>query len=278
MIQGFETREITDIPIRAFVKSAEGVLHKKVKQVDQYEQTEWLSFKNFDLPIAVFGVLRGTGDLIKNCLSIPQIFYYFDHAYYLGARHSNSQAVNEKIYRIVKNDYNLTYIDQLNDIDKERIEKYKKYIEIKPWKKEGRYILVLPPSDFAKTYYHIPNWEEDTINQLKQYTKKDIVVRQKDLSNLNKSLDEQLNEAYACVTFNSTACIDAVLNGVPSFCDGISCGMPVSQLDLSQIENPIYSDKREKWIDSLLANQFTLTEIENGVAYEKVSRNNLRVI
>ena len=278
MIQGFETREITDIPIRAFVKSAGGVLHKKVKQVDQYEQTEWLSFKNFDLPIAVFGVLRGTGDLIKNCLSIPQIFYYFDHAYYLGARHSNSQAVNEKIYRIVKNDYNLTYIDQLNDIDKERIEKYKKYIEIKPWKKEGRYILVLPPSDFAKTYYHIPNWEEDTINQLKQYTKKDIVVRQKDLSNLNKSLDEQLNEAYACVTFNSTACIDAVLNGVPSFCDGISCGMPVSQLDLSQIENPIYSDKREKWIDSLLANQFTLTEIENGVAYEKVSRNNLRVI
>ena len=270
MIQGFETREITDIPIRAFVKSAGGVLHKKVKQVDQYEQTEWLSFKNFDLPIAVFGVLRGTGDLIKNCLSIPQIFYYFDHAYYLGARHSNSQAVNEKIYRIVKNDYNLTYIDQLNEKDKERIEKYKKHIEIKPWKKEGRYILVLPPSDFAKTYYHIPNWEEDTINQLKQYTKKDIVVRQKDLSNLNKSLDEQLNDAFACVTFNSTACIDAVLNGVPSFCDGISCGMPVSQLDLSQIENPVYSDKREKWIDSLLANQFTLTEIENGVAWNRL--------
>ena len=69
MIQGFETREVTDKPIRAFVKSANGILHKKTKQVDQYEQTEWLSFKNFDLPIAVFGSLRGTGDLIKNCLS-----------------------------------------------------------------------------------------------------------------------------------------------------------------------------------------------------------------
>ena len=34
MIQGFETREITDIPIRAFVKSADGTIHKKVKTVD----------------------------------------------------------------------------------------------------------------------------------------------------------------------------------------------------------------------------------------------------
>jgi len=277
MIQGFETREVTDKPIRAFVKSANGILHKKTKQVDQYEQTEWLSFKNFDLPIAVFGSLRGTGDLIKNCLSIPQIFYYFDHAYHLGTRHSNNNLINDRIYRIVKNDYNLTYIDQLNDTDRERIEKYKKHIEIKPWKKEGKYILVLPPSDFAKTYYNIPDWEEDTIYQLKQFTKKDIVVRKKDLSNLNNSLDEQLNDAFACVTFNSTACIDAVLKGVPSFCDGISCGMPVSQLDLSQIENPIYSDNREKWIDSLLANQFTMKEIEDGTAYEKVSRNNMRL-
>ena len=50
MIQGFETREITDIPIRAFVKSADGTIHKKVKTVDQYENTEWPSFKDFSLP------------------------------------------------------------------------------------------------------------------------------------------------------------------------------------------------------------------------------------
>jgi hypothetical protein len=41
----------------------------------------------------------------------------------------------------------------------------------------------------------------------------------------------------------------------------ISCGVPVSNMDLSQIENPIYSDKREDWIDSLLANQFTISEM-----------------
>jgi hypothetical protein len=274
MIQGFETREVTDKPIRAFVKSANGILHKKTKQVDQYEKTEWLSFKNFDLPIAVFGSLRGTGDLIKNCLSIPQIFYYFDHAYHLGTRHSNNNLINDRIYRIVKNDYNLTYIDELNDTDRERIEKYKKHIEMKPWKKEGRYILVLAPSQHMKKYFNMPDWVEDTVAYLKHFTKRDIVIRTKETK---ETLEKQLQEAYACVSFQSTGCIDALLQGVPSFCDGMSCGQPVSKLDIAEIENPIYPDNREKWIDSLLANQFTLREIENGIAYEKVSRNNVRL-
>jgi hypothetical protein len=275
MIQGFETRETTDIPIRAFVKSVNGVLHKKKSTVDQYEQTEWQTFENLKTPIAVFGILRGTGDLIKKCLTIPQIFYYFDHAYTLGGRHGKSQYVNDKVYRITKNDYSLTFVDDLNDKDYERIEKYKKHIELKPWKKEGRYILVLAPSHHIEKYFHMLDWVENTVSYLKQFTKRDIIVRTKETT---ESLEKQLEEAYACVSLQSTGCIDAVLNGVPSFCDGMSCGQPVSQVDLSLIEKPFYvpDTRRKKWIDSLLANQFTLKEIEDGTAYEKVSRNNMR--
>jgi len=275
MIQGFETRDSTDIPIRAFVKSVNGVLHKKLRTVDRNETTEWPTFKNFDLPIAVFGFLRGTGDLIKKCLAIPQIFYYFDHAYTLGGRHGKSPYVDDKVYRITKNDYSLTYIDELNDKDFERIEKYKKHIEIKPWKKEGRYILVLAPSHHIEKYFNMPDWAENTVSYLKQFTKRDIVVRTKDTK---ESLEKQLEEAFVCVSLQSTGCIDAILNGVPSFCDGMSCGQPVSKLDISEIESPIYPDNREKWIYSLLANQFTLKEIEDGTAYEKVSRNNMRYV
>ena len=275
MIQGFETRETTDIPIRAFVKSVNGVLHKKKASVDQYEQTEWQTFENFKTPIAVFGILRGTGDLIKKCLTIPQVFYYFDHAYTLGGRHGKSQYVNDKVYRITKNDYSLTFIDDLNSKDYERIEKYKKYIELKPWKKEGRYILVLAPSHHIEKYFHMPDWVENTLSHLKQFTKRDIVVRTKETI---VSLEKQLEEAYACVSLQSTGCIDAILNGVPSFCDVMSCGQPVSHVDLSFIEKPFYAPKfrRKKWIDSLLANQFTLKEIEDGTAYEKLNRNNER--
>ena len=275
MIQGFETRETTDKPIRAFVQSVNGVLHKKKAPVDQYEQTVWETFEDLKTPIAVFGILRGTGDLIKKCLAIPQIFYYFDHAYTLGGRHGKSPYVGDKVYRITKNDYSLTYIDELNDKDFERIEKYKKHIEIKPWKKEGRYILVLAPSHHIEKYFNMPDWAENTVSYLKQFTKRDIVVRTKDTK---ESLEKQLEEAFVCVSLQSTGCIDAILNGVPSFCDGMSCGQPVSKLDISEIESPIYPDNREKWIYSLLANQFTLKEIEDGTAYEKVSRNNMRYV
>ena len=42
MIDGFETRENTDIPIRALVKSANGTLYKRPgASVDQYEMTKW---------------------------------------------------------------------------------------------------------------------------------------------------------------------------------------------------------------------------------------------
>src|SRR5210317_65606 len=275
MIQGFETRETTDKPIRAFVQSVNGVLHKKKAPVNQYEQTVWETFEHLKTPIAVFGILRGTGDLIKKCLAIPQIFYYFDHAYTLGGRHGKSPYVDDKVYRITKNDYSLTYIDELDDKDFERIEKYKKHIEIKPWKKEGRYILVLAPSHHIEKYFNMPDWAENTVSYLKQFTKRDIVVRTKDTK---ESLEKQLEEAFVCVSLQSTGCIDAILNGVPSFCDGMSCGQPVSKLDISEIESPIYPDNREKWIYSLLANQFTLKEIEDGTAYEKVSRNNMRYV
>ena len=51
MIQGFGTREITDQILRAFVKSANGIMHEKQKVVGQYEQTVWpVSYTHLTLP------------------------------------------------------------------------------------------------------------------------------------------------------------------------------------------------------------------------------------
>ena len=59
--------------------------------------------------------------------------------------------------------------------------------------------------------------------------------------------------------------------GVPSFCVDESMGVPVSLTDMSQIKDPLYTPERDKWIDYLLANQFTMTEIQNGTAWKYVS-------
>ena len=48
-------------------------------------------------------------------------------------------------------------------------------------------------------------------------------------------------------------------------------GVAVSLTDISQIKDPLYTPEREKWIENLLANQFTMTEIQNGTAWKYVS-------
>ena len=118
MVQGFETRDSTDIPVRALVESANGHMWKKEKAVDQYEQTIWPGFdNNFDKPICVFGMLRGTSQLIQQ----SKDYYYFDHAYLFGNKHDVSKEIGEKIYRLTKNFFHVREIKRLKKPDYERI-------------------------------------------------------------------------------------------------------------------------------------------------------------
>jgi hypothetical protein len=79
-----------------------------------------------------------------------------------------------------------------------------------------------------------------------------------------------LSNAWAVITCQSTAAVDVLLEGVPSFCNNMSVANPVSYTDLSLIETPFYPDNREEWIDSLLANQYLIREIESGFAWNRL--------
>jgi hypothetical protein len=109
------------------------------------------------------------------------------------------------------------------------------------------------------------------VSELKSHTDRDIIIRKKDET---KTLQEQLKNCHAIVTHQSTAAIQAILQGVPSFCDLISQSVPVSEIDISKIETPFYPDDdlRQQWIDSLLSCQFSMSEISNGKAREIVDR------
>jgi len=269
ILQGFETREDTDIPVRALVKSASGIIHKKLAEVGQYEITPWPKFSLQDAPICVFGHLRGTGGLIAQCISLKQDFYYFDHAYLFGNRHEVSSVYGEKVYRLTKNWFHIRELDSLTSEEKKRVKPIADKISLKPWSKEGDYILICPPSSHTIHYFNLHGWLDNVLSILKKNTDRRIKVRE---WGTTSSLEEDIDNSFAVITSQSTVAIHSIIRGKPSFCDKISMALPVSKIAFEEIEKPFYPENRKEFIYSLLANQFTMTEISNGYAWNKVSR------
>ena len=273
MIQGFGTREITDQIIRAFVKSANGVMHEKQKVVGQYEQTVWPTFKEIDSPVAVWGCLRGTEAVIDEAGQKEQDWYFFDHAYDMNEDKDNVNfKLKDRVYRCTKNAQIINEIDELSDDDYKRIEKYEEHIQLEPWKKDGKYILVFEPSDFAKRWWEVPNWTEDTINLLKANTDLEIRIRKK---NSLVSFESEVKGAKAVVSLQSAAAIQAHIWGIPGYCAEMSAAYPVSH-SIDMIEQGLDSIQyipdhhRVRWLNSILANQYTMTEIADGTCYNRL--------
>ena len=273
MIQGFGTREITAQILRAFIKSANGVMHEKHKVVGQYEQTEWPTFEKMNTPVAVWGCLRGTEAVIDEAGQKEQDWYFFDHAYVMNEdKHNVNFKLKDRVYRCTKNAQIINEIDELSDDDYKRIEKYEEHIQLEPWKKDGKYILVFEPSDFAKRWWEVPNWTEDTINLLKANTDLEIRIRKK---NSLVSFESEVKGAKAVVSLQSAAAIQAHIWGIPGYCAEMSAAYPVSH-SLEMIQKGLDSiqyipdDTRQKWLNSILANQYTMTEIADGTCYNRL--------
>ena len=273
MIQGFGTREITDQILRAFVKSAKGVMHEKEKVVGQYEQTIWPTFDKVDSPVAVFGCLRGTEAVLDEANQKEQDWYFFDHAYVMNeSKHGVNPKLKDRVYRVTKNAQILNGIDKLSYDDYDRIEKYKEHVQLEPYKNYGKYVLVFEPSDFAKRWWGVPNWTEDTIELLKANTNLEIRIRKK---NSLVSFESEVKGAKCVVSLQSAAAIQAHIWGVPGYCDEMSAVYPVSN-SIASISKGLdkiklcTEKKRQNWLDSILANQYTMTEIADGTCYNRL--------
>ena len=273
MIQGFGTREITDQILRAFVKSANGIMHEKQKVVGQYEQTVWPTFEKMNTPVAVWGCLRGTEAVIDEAGQNEQDWYFFDHAYVMNeSKHMPNMKLKDRVYRVTKNAQLINDIDELSYDDYNRIEKYKEHVQLEPWKKDGKYILVFEPSDFAKRWWEVPNWTEDTIQLLKKNTNLEIRIRKK---NSLISFESEVKGAKAVVSLQSAAAIQAHIWGIPGYCAEMSAAYPVSH-SIDMIEQGLDSIQyipdhhRVRWLNSILANQYTMTEIADGTCYNRL--------
>lgn len=222
----------------------------------------------------VWGLLRGSDFILKECIKNKQNFLYIDHAYFNpGHKKPNPN------YRILLNKFNAgEFISRPDD----RLPQ----LEIKPWNKNGNHILVCPPTETSKYFFNCHDWLDKTLEELKKYTDRKIIIRTKPnearINIINgilypvhlrekhpeTPLQEHLTNCHAVITYNSNISIDAILNGIPVFVPNINSAYPVGCPDLSKIENPSYPDNRYEWCKHLSYCQFNMEEIKSGIIWK----------
>ncbi len=202
--------------------------------------------------IASYGILRGTGEILKKSNN----FLYIDHGYINASERSFSNKGTliknlDGYFRIVKNDF-IGF--KVNNYDENRIKKLD--LKFSPIRKSGEYIILSEPSANMKNFYNLDNWVEDTINKIKNYTDRKLYVHNK-FSEI--PLDKLLTRAWAFVSFQSTAGFKSMLKGVPAHFTHKNLS------NINSIENIEFGKINYDVFKSLSYNQWTLEEMEQGI-------------
>lgn len=161
----------------------------------------------------------------------------------------------------------------------------KDYLPFKKWKKDGKAILVVTPSDKPCMFYGIDRkkWVTETIHLIKNNTDRPIIIRdkglRKDRVRENSIYHQFVNDnIFAVVTYNSIAATEAIGFGIPCFTLAPNAADEFCKKDLSEIESPLYSDEEKviKWQHWLGYCQYTPAEMVDGTAMNLISEYNLQ--
>ena len=233
--------------------------------------TEDFIYENTTGPIILRGIMKHK--IMKRCRQDNRDFYYVDTGYFGNEKSSNNPNGWKYWHRIVKNDL------QHGEIISRPDDRFKQFNKtFKPWKKDGRKILIAAPDEKPCKFYNTTQqeWIENTIDNLKQYTDRPVVVRERAPKRIDRITTDTLqsaldNDVFALVTFNSVAAVESIFHGVPAFTLApTNAASPVSLQDLSKIENPYYpdEDKLYAWGCHLSYGQFHTSEMASGKALE----------
>jgi hypothetical protein len=231
--------------------------------------TEKFNYDDSFDPIVLRGILKKK--IIHRCWKEKRTFYYMDTGYFGNEINSNNPNGWKYWHRIVKN--NLQHDDIIHRPD-DRFRKFNK--KFASWKRSGRKILIAAPDEKPCKFYGIDKeqWISETLSNIKKYTDRPIVVRERASKRIDRMITNTLQQAldddvFALVTYNSVAAIESIFHGIPVFTLApANAAKPVSLQDLGQIEKPYYadSDKLYAWACHLAYGQFHINELKNGSA------------
>lgn len=236
---------------------------------------------NFDFdsdlstPISFRGITKRS--LIKKCWETNRTFYFMDTGYFANYATNNNPKAVKRWHRIVKNN-----VQHLNPVETRPSNRWeylqKEFPKLKwpGWKKDGRNILVVTPSEKPCKFYGInaEEWIDNTVKILTRNTDRPIIVRNKTKLRIERALyntiyDQLDNDIFAIVTFNSIAAVESIAYGIPAFTLAPNAASPMCLTDLSKIDTPYYPDPEEvhKWCCYLSYGQFNNEELADGTAW-----------
>ena len=166
-----------------------------------------------------------------------------------------------------------------------------KGIKLKDWRKQGNHILICTQRNggWSMKGLDVPTWLEQTVNTIRQYTDRPIIVRghpgdryhrqyiDRNKYTLSNSplLTHDLNNCHAVVTYNSSPAVASAIEGIPVYVTDpepkTSQAFAVANTDLSTIENPKTFD-REDWIAGLAMSHWNEQEIKGGQAWRHIRK------
>jgi hypothetical protein len=200
----------------------------------------------------------GNEQLLISKIDNKNPFWFIDSGY------TNFIETNKKWHRLIKNHI---HVSEYFDAPVDRLGIFKTFPQ--RWREGGDKILVIEPGPFAAGIFHIDieSWKTNIEKELKKYTDKQIVFREKVPKKTRPQLYEELcNEDYYCVVnINSNAATEAVWAGVPVITLDKHITNPIARNTLSDINN-LLRPNIANWLCMLSYSQFTYEELIDGTA------------
>ena len=166
-------------------------------------------------------------------------------------------------------------------------------ITLKDWRTSGNHILICTQRNggWSMKGLNVLDWLEQTVSKIKKHTDRPIVVRGhpgdktastylKSKPNLytvstNEHILDDLKNAWAVVTYNSSPGVAASIEGIPVFITDpdprVSQAYAVGNYDLSKLENPDVRE-RQLWIEQLAMCHWHYGELKNGSAWSHMGK------
>lgn len=236
--------------------------------------------------------------IIRPSLAQKRPLIYVDHPYF--GNNYNRPSISENLYN--ENDvltfnfrliYNQPHQTTILNYPEDRFQSFK--IKLNDWQiNDSGHILICPPSGRMDDLLNVNRkWLIKTIKTIRKKSDRKILIRPKpnsipqsywfelektveNLSIRNKvkfnNINDDLVNCWAVVAPASNVSIQAVISGIPVFCENTSPTKLIGLQDYSQIEAPIYPD-RLPLLSSLAYCQFSIDEMISGYAKSILEKN-----